>query len=201
MKPKDLVEVSKELNALLFDPKKKDEGWIDITDSNVKKMTKGIKEAAAIIEPDDKLSEESRVTMREIDWSLEDYEEADATQVQATLQKMGVWVNEDDAVEVGGEVIEKPKKKAATKKKEPEVEKKEPKTKKRGGTDCVIFLTPLIKTKKYTQKELVDLGKKEFTELSPSTIYTLLTDGRNPKYNKFEKLLVKNDKGVINFAK
>ena len=76
MKPKDLVEVSKELNALLFDPKKKDEGWIDITDSNVKKMTKGIKEAAAIIEPDDKLSEESRVTMREIDWSLEDYEEA-----------------------------------------------------------------------------------------------------------------------------
>ena len=105
MKPKDLVTVSDELNALLFDPKKKEEGWIDTTGSNVKKMTKGIKEAAAILEFDDTITEETQVFMRELDWSLDDYEAEDAGRVQETLQKMGVWVNED-AGEYPGDGVE-----------------------------------------------------------------------------------------------
>ncbi len=118
MKTKDLVEVSKELNKLLFDPKEKDEGWIDTTGSNVKRMIKGIKEAAAVLESEDELTEATLDVMREIDWSLDDYDEENAALVQETLQKMGIWLNEDDDEEDDDE--EKPKKKAPAKKKKPE---------------------------------------------------------------------------------
>lgn len=100
MKPKDLVAVSNELNKLLFDAKKKDEGWIDTTGNNVKKMTKGIKEAAAILEAEDELAEETLSTMREIDWSLDDYDKEESKHVQETLQKMGIWLNEEEKEEV-----------------------------------------------------------------------------------------------------
>jgi len=100
MKVKDLVLAANELNKLLFDPKNKEEGWIETAGGNLKKITQGIKEAAAIMEPDDVLTPATVRTLQDIDWSLDDYEKADQKKVQKNLQDMGIWLNEEEEEEV-----------------------------------------------------------------------------------------------------
>lgn len=129
MKQAELVAASNELNELLFDAKAKEDGWIDTTGKNVKKMVKGIKEAAEIMESDEELTEETLATLRKIDWNLDDYDEDTQKDVQKNLQALGVWLNEEDEEnDDDAEEDEKPKKKkAATKKKtkDPEADQHE----------------------------------------------------------------------------
>lgn len=64
-----------------------------------------------------------------------------------------------------------------------------------------IFLKELITEGKFTTKEIFALAHAKFPQLAPSTISTLLTDSKNPKYNKFEKLVTLDDKGLMKFSK
>jgi len=97
--------------------------------------------------------------------------------------------------------------KPATEKKEeePAEEKKEKKPaepgKKTTLAEKIDFFTPLIKSAKYTQKDLVELAVKEFPKLTKSTFQTFLTDGKNDKYSKFKPLLATNADGKMIFAK
>jgi len=65
----------------------------------------------------------------------------------------------------------------------------------------ITFLAALIAEGKYTQKELKAKGWEKFPEVAKSTIETVLVDSKNPKYNRFPKLVVKSDKGLLAFAK
>lgn len=64
-----------------------------------------------------------------------------------------------------------------------------------------IFLKGLIETGTMNQKEIATKAKEQFPQLAPSTISTLLTDSKNPKYNKFDKLVVLDEKGNLTFSK
>lgn len=73
---------------------------------------------------------------------------------------------------------------------------------KAGGTqEKVDFLTPFIKEGTYTKKELVAKAMKHFQESKETTFITMLTDGKNPKYNKFERLLSQDEENIISFKK
>ena len=65
----------------------------------------------------------------------------------------------------------------------------------------IDFFTPLIKSGKYTQKDLVELAVKEFPKLTKSTFQTFLTDAKNKKYSKFPKLVISGEDGFLTFEK
>jgi len=71
--------------------------------------------------------------------------------------------------------------------------------KKRSGLSD--YLKELIQEGKFTQKEIMTKGREKFPALAPSTISTLLCDSKNPKYNKFDKLVVLGEKGIMKFSK
>jgi hypothetical protein len=98
--------------------------------------------------------------------------------------------------------------KKADKKAEKKPETKETKAEKKipnfRGTltkDAIAFMTPIIAKGKSTKKEIADACAEKFKEMNASSINTLLTDAKNPKYNRFEKLAVVNEKGIYSFAK
>jgi hypothetical protein len=64
--------------------------------------------------------------------------------------------------------------------------------------DKITFFTPLIQSGKYTLIEILQMAEDRFPNLSPATLRTFLTDSKNPKYNKFSKLVVVTE-GRLNF--
>jgi thiaminase len=79
------------------------------------------------------------------------------------------------------------------------------KTKKRrekNGTckQIVNFLTDLIESEKFTQKQLAKIACESIENVCESTVTTLLVDSKNPKYNKFAKLVVKTENNTLKFA-
>ncbi len=86
-------------------------------------------------------------------------------------------------------------------KKAPSVATKEPKSAKPAANEKLVFLSGLISKGKLTRKEVVEQAVLKFPDASPAGLATLVSDGKNPKYNKFPKLVVENDKGLISFAK
>lgn len=69
------------------------------------------------------------------------------------------------------------------------------------NNEKVEFFTPLIKEGKYTKEQLIQKGMKQFPHLTKSTIQTFLTDAKNPKYNKFENLIIQDSEDIISFKK
>ena len=67
------------------------------------------------------------------------------------------------------------------------------------GAEKVAFFAPLIGKGKYTKAELVEKGIEKFPHLTASTLQTFLTDAKNPKYNKFDEVVVQDEKGVLSF--
>lgn len=66
--------------------------------------------------------------------------------------------------------------------------------------DKVAFFAPLISEGKFTAKELTEMALAAFPKMTESTIRTFLTDAKNVKYNKFEKLVVLNEEKKLAFA-
>lgn len=62
----------------------------------------------------------------------------------------------------------------------------------------VSFLTPLIEAGTHTQAELVEVMIKQFG-VTQSNAATFLTDAKNPKYCKFDKLVVVSEDGKLKF--
>ena len=65
----------------------------------------------------------------------------------------------------------------------------------------IAFFTGLIEEGKYTQSEIMEKGQKEYPEASVGGLRTILTDGKNPKYNRFAKLIVVKADGILCFKK
>lgn len=73
-------------------------------------------------------------------------------------------------------------------------------TKSVSSKDKVAFFQPLISEGKYTAAELLKMAQDHFPKLTESTIRTFLTDSKNVKYNKFEKLVVVTEEKKLAFA-
>ena len=63
------------------------------------------------------------------------------------------------------------------------------------------FITDMISDKQYKSKDIIEATVKKFPGISPATIRTEITDGKNPKYCKFKYLVKQNDEGILSFTK
>lgn len=62
------------------------------------------------------------------------------------------------------------------------------------------FISSLIAEGKYTKKEIVSQTMAEFPEGKDASIVTIITDGKNPKYNPFKSLVKVDEKGIVSFV-
>ena len=65
-------------------------------------------------------------------------------------------------------------------------------------SEKATFVKDLILKEKYTREEIYDLFIKKF-DGKKSSIYTFLIDSHNPKYNRFEKLVVTGEDKIVRF--
>ncbi len=89
----------------------------------------------------------------------------------------------------------KTKTKSSGKKKDKAPKEKKPKAK----SAVKLFISDRIGEGKWTKKEIVDKAVTKFPDKAISTIQTYLADGFSEKYCPFEKLVVKNDEGILSF--
>jgi hypothetical protein len=61
------------------------------------------------------------------------------------------------------------------------------------------FIEGLIVVGKYTKKEILEKVLEKFEGINKSTIQTLLSDSKNPKYNKLVKLTVEDENKIMSF--
>jgi hypothetical protein len=81
------------------------------------------------------------------------------------------------------------------------VEKTKKRIEKNGKCKKIVeFLTDLIDEGKYTQKQLAKIANESIENVCDLTVTTLLVDSKNPKYNKFPKLVVKTAENTLKFA-
>lgn len=141
---------------------------------DMEKLKQQIKEASDAIREDDEFSEK---TADIIEWVLDNLE---------------VEVREIEEV-VGDveEVVEKTSPKFPKEKKEVQ--------KKPRSSERLAFLAPLIAENKWTRKDLVEKAMTQFPNVSKDAIQTILSDGKNPKYNRFDALIVEQENGVMGF--
>lgn len=64
----------------------------------------------------------------------------------------------------------------------------------------ISYLSELIEAGKYTRKDLIQMGVEKIPELKPISIATILTDSKNPKYNKFPMLVHEKEGGILGFV-
>jgi len=57
-----------------------------------------------------------------------------------------------------------------------------------------------IEKKKYTRKDIIDIHQELFPETSKNTIGTFLSDCASEKYNTLDRLIQKDEKGVLYFS-
>lgn len=85
-------------------------------------------------------------------------------------------------------------------------EKKTGETTEKGGRpkgslgDVKPEIAKMIAEAKYTGKQIIEEMVKKYG-VKTTSVYTILTDSKNPKYNKFDKLVVADANGVLSFAK
>ena len=138
------------------------------------KLKTQIVEAAGIITEDDEFS---AATADVIEWVLDNLETG-----------KGVLEEEADEREA---VVEKPTTKIPKEKKESQ---KSPRSSER-----LAFLGLLIAENKWTRKDLIEKAMAHFPAVSRDAIQTILSDGKNPKYNRFDALIVEQENGVMRF--
>jgi len=61
------------------------------------------------------------------------------------------------------------------------------------------FLLSLLEEGKYSRKEIIEKGMEKFPSSSRDTWGTMITDSKNPKYNKFDKLVKQRKDGILSF--
>ena len=116
MKTEDLVKAAANLNKLLFDENKKEDGWIDenATRTNMKEQ---IRDAALFLEIGDVLEKETVAVLKEMKWK-----ESDFINLEEDQDPMPLFLKYNIIEESKEEAEEKPKKKTAKKKVEEPVE-------------------------------------------------------------------------------
>lgn len=55
----------------------------------------------------------------------------------------------------------------------------------------------LIAESKYTKAQIIDIICRDWTDIKQITVSTYLSDSKNPKYSKFEKIAVEDPRTKI----
>ena len=63
----------------------------------------------------------------------------------------------------------------------------------------VQFFTPLIEKGGALKKDLVNAAEKAFPEATRASLMTIISDGKNPKYNKFDRLIIEDADKCLSF--
>lgn len=81
-------------------------------------------------------------------------------------------------------------------------EKSKPKKQSKSSStqEMMVEVELLLKKGKYTRKEIIEKVSKKIPDLKLTSIGTVVSDAKNPKYNKFDKLVKQNEKGILSFA-
>jgi hypothetical protein len=174
----DLEAVAVEFNVFLEEDTK-----IEVGDKVTKEMLiSDIKDIVEnILEPGDKVSDETIKTLGYLGIDLKEKWEEPAVEEKAPTKEEKAPTKEEKV---------SPKKETITKMDVPPVKEK---TKKTFVANPEIgkrnlFIEGLIAEGKYTAKEIVDKAVAEFPGQNKSGISTVVSDSKNPKYNKFSKL-------------
>jgi pantothenate kinase len=65
----------------------------------------------------------------------------------------------------------------------------------------IVLISTMVGEGKFTRKEIIKAVSEACKETSLSSIQTVCTDCKNPKYNRLPQLVVTDDKGVMSFKK
>jgi hypothetical protein len=100
------------------------------------------------------------------------------------------------------EVEEKSVAKKTVKKETKPATEKSPRGSKGTATkERVAYITPFIEKGKYNKAQLIEMLEKKFPDATKTGLITLLTDCKNPKYNRFDRLVVQDANGLYKFGK
>lgn len=75
---------------------------------------------------------------------------------------------------------------------------KKKKSTKKQSINTADYIATLIQKGEYTRQQIISKATEKL-DVSKSTVSTYLTDGKNPKYNRFDSLVVENSDGTIAF--
>jgi outer membrane biosynthesis protein TonB len=189
---RQLVAAYKELDTVIgVDPP------IDYEDLSVEEFARELLETVEeLVEPGDKFSDSTQAIFDQLKDEPEEPEE-EPEEKEEPDDEPEEDDKEDDEQDDEPEPEEKPRKRSA----KPVKEEKVKSEKKASTTERVEFVTNLIQSnKKLTKKDILEKMCEKFPSNSRSAHATILSDGKNPKYCKFEKLLIEDDGGVLSFV-
>ena len=96
MKKTDLIKAADELNSLLFDPARKEEGWID-TDAETADLTFAVKTASLFLYAEDVISDGTVEVLKGMDWKAEDFKNLNEEQDPLpAFHRYGIIKNEEE---------------------------------------------------------------------------------------------------------
>lgn len=139
--------------------------------------------------------------------ALEFREEGDefSPEVEEVFEKLlNNEENEENIEEV--EQKEETKKEKKEEEKEEKVEKPRTKVKdlkkknKEFSKEWKQFVYACIESGRFTKREIVAMTLEKYPVLNKGSIQVLLSDAKNPKYTKFDRLMVENEHGVVSFS-
>ena len=143
----------------------------------------------------DKISKENATTMiEELKAASEEIDEDDVftKRTADVLRTLGVTTKFNIKKGSGSTMVTE--KKASTKK-----TSEDTKGRKNSTSEVREFLVPLIEKAKFTKKELIEKCEVKFPDRKESSFSTILSDGKNKKYNKFDKLVQETKDGYLGF--
>ena len=65
----------------------------------------------------------------------------------------------------------------------------------------VLLITKMVSEAKWNRKQIIEAVTTLCPSVAPSSIATVCTDCKNPKYNRLPHLVVADDKGILKFKK
>jgi len=184
---KNLKAVAKEFNSLGLDPEIQYE---KVSEEELKKL---LIEASDLFY-EEEMSAEAKKVVKELK-----KEPTSSNPKKPTIQIQTVTEKAEESEEkLEEELEEKPTEKPTEKEKE--VTKKTSKSKTSQTLRILEYMFSLIIEEGEIEKStLIQKTEKKFPETPLSTIRTLLTDGKNEKYNRFPKLLVEKEREDVKY--
>lgn len=198
-----LKKVAEEFNEVM-------DGLNPLIDTSLseKKLTKVLKQAITFIDPvEDHFSDETQAVIDELS-SIENLVKENTSlkqQVAEKIHKQNIAdkpVRNDDEDE-NDDTPDDPELLTPSGRKQVPIPAKKELFAKKASTsaDRVAFITPFIEKGKSTKAQLVEKLTAKFPDLAISSLATLLTDAKNPRYNRFAKLVVQDKDGIMSFVK
>lgn len=197
-----LAKAAQELQKICeFEPAIKTKGKTE------DELEASLREAGEALTPEDKLSKETQKVLKELKITIGEAP-AETEEEEEIEEELEEETEEEELEDEEEEEEDKPeappvKKKVKEEKVVAKKEKEDAGEKKvaLSSSEKLDFFEPLIKKGNLTMKQLINKALEEHPGVSESAIRTFLSDSKNPKYNKFPKLVEIDKEGVVKFKK